>query len=270
MCDCFATAARRFGLTISIKKTEALYQPALGNVYSPPAITIEGQQLNAVENFKYLGGIASNDASIDAEITARIAKATSSYGRLVKRLWTNEGIRLDTKIAVYKGAVLTSLLYGCETWTPNKKQLRRLEKFHQDTLRKIARIRWFHKVTNYEVLERCDINSLQFMIDSARLRWTGHVVRMKNDRIPKALLYGRLATGIPRRGNHNTYLNSVRSTLRACGINPTDLENLASDRVKWRSTFKEGIAQAEKDRIECLKEKRRIRKAKADLAHMPT
>ena len=80
----------------------------------------------------------------------------------------------------------------------------------------------------------------------------------------------QLATGILRRGNHNTYLNSVRSTLRACGINPTDLENLASDRVKWCSAVKEGIAQAEKDRIECLKEKRRIRKAKADLAHMPT
>ena len=270
LCDCFATAARRFGLTISIKKTEALYQPALGNVYSPPAITIEGQQLNAVENFKYLGGIASNDASIDVEITARIAKATSAYGRLVKRLWTNVGIRLDTKIAVYKGAVLTSLLYGCETWTLNKKQLKRLEKFHQDTLRKIARIKWFHKVTNYEVLRRCKIYSLQSMIDSARLRWTGHVVRMKNDRIPKALLYGRLGTGIPRRGNHNTYLNSVRSTLRTCGINPMHLEDLASDRVQWRTTFKDGIVQAEEHRIECLVEKRRVRKARADLAHMPT
>ena len=82
LCDCFATAARRFGLTISIKKTEALFQPALGNIYIPPVISIEGQQLNAVENFIFLGSIASNDASIDAEITARIAKATSAYGTM--------------------------------------------------------------------------------------------------------------------------------------------------------------------------------------------
>ena len=270
LCDCFAAAARRFGLTISIKKTEALYQPAPGNVYLPPAIEIEGTQLNAVKNFKYLGSISSNDASIDAEITARIAKATSAFGRLVKRLWTNRGIRLDTKIAVYKAAVVTSLLYGCETWTLNKKQITRLEKFHQTTLRKIARIRWFHKVTNYEVLSRCNIHSLQSMIDSARLRWTGHVVRMKDDRIPKALLYGRLASGIPRRGNHNTYLNSVKGTLRACGINCTRLEELAAERVSWRATFKKGIARAEEDRIDCLIEKRRKRKAKADLAHLPT
>ena len=126
------------------------------------------------------------------------------------------------------------------------------------------------KVTNYEVLSRCNISSLQSMIDSARLRWTGHVLRMKDDRIPKALLYGRLATGIPRRGNHNTYLNSVKSTLRACGINCTRLEELASERNNWRATVKTGIVQAEDDRTKRLIEKRRKRKAKADLSHLPT
>ena len=266
LCDCFATAARRFGLTISIKKTEALYQPASGNDYVPPAISIEGKQLNAVENFKYLGGIVSNDATIDAEITARIAKATSAFGRLIKRLWTNNGISLGTKIAVYKATVITSLLYGCETWTLPKKQLNRLEKFHQTTLRKIARIRWFHKVTNYEVLSKCDIDSLQYMIESARLRWTGHVVRMKNDRIPKALLYGRLVAGAPRRGNHNTYLNSVKTTLGACGIKGMHLEDLASQKASWRARVKTGITEAENNRIERLKDKRKKRKAKADLA----
>ena len=270
LCDCFASAARRFGLTISIKKTESLFQPARGNLYIPPAVSIEGKQLNAVENFKYLGGIISNMASIDMEINARIARATSAFGRLTKRLWTNKGIRLDTKISVYKAAVITSLLYGCETWTLNKKQIMRLEKFHQTTLRKIARIRWFHKVTNYEVLSRCNICSLQSMVDTARLRWTGHVVRMKDERIPKALLYGRLATGVSRRGNHSTYLNSVKSTLRACDINCTRLEELAENRVHWRGVLKTGIAKAEDDRTHRLIVKRQKRKDRADLAHLPT
>ena len=269
LCDSFAAAARRFGLTISIKKTEALYQPAPGNMYEPPTITIEGKLLNAVENFKYLGSIVSNDASMDTEITARIAKATAAFGRLSKRLWTNNGIQLNTKIDVYKAAVLTSLLYGCETWTLTKKQSKRLEKFHQSTLRKIARIKWFHKVTNYQVLSRCNICSLQSMIDKAKLRWTGHVIRMKDDRIPKALLYGRPTTGIPKRGNHNTYLNSVKSTLRECGISCTHLEELASNRLNWRNTVKTGIAKAEADRTERLIEKRRKRIARADLARLP-
>ena len=269
LCDRFAKACCRFGLTISIKKTEALYQPAPGNVYVPPAITIDDKPLNAVENLTYLGSIVSSNASMDAEITARIAKATSAFGRLVKRVWTNRGIRLDTKIAVYKATVLTSLLYSCETWTLTRKQIRRLEKFHLATLRKIARIRWYHKVTNCEVLSRCKIESLEYMLDKAKLRWTGHVIRMDNKRIPKALLYGRLATGVSRSGNHNTYLNSVKRTLNECVIDCMHVAGFASERVGWREKVGEGINAAEKARIDVLTEKRMRRKA-ADLACLPT
>ena len=93
---------------------------------------------------------------------------------------------------------------------------------------------------------------------------------MKDDRTPKALLYGRLATGAPKRGNHNTYLNSVKSTLRECGISCTQLEELAKVRANWRKTVGTGIARAEGDRIEGLIEKRRKRKARTDLARLPT
>ena len=271
LCDCFASAARRFGLTISIKKTEVLYQPACGNAYVPPAISIEGKQLKAVELFKYLGSIVSNDASANAEITARIAKATSAFGRLTKRLWNNRNIRVDTKVSVYKAAVVTSLLFGCETWTLRKAHIAQLERFHQSCLRRIARIRWFHKVTNYEVLRKCKIGSIQSMIESAVLRWTGHVTRMSNDRIPKKLLYGRLASGRGSRGNHASYRNQVRSILHACGIPPTDLEVLAKSRVDWRTTYKAGIEVAEVNRINHLidQRERRKRRARPDLTRQP-
>ena len=266
LCDCFAAAARRFGLIISIKKTEVLYQPASGKIYEPPAVSIDGKQLKAVKTFRYLGSTISNDASLDAEITARIAKATAAFGRLMTRLWTNRNIRLDTKIAVYRAVVIPSLLFGCETWTLKKAHTVRLEKFHQTTLRKISRIRWFHKVTNYEVLSRCNISTLQSMIEGAQLRWCGHVVRMKDDRIPKALLYGRLTNGTSKRGNHSTYLNNIKSTLRACKIRCDQLETLATQRRDtWRRTYKAGTARAEEDRIKCLVLKREKRKAKTGL-----
>ena len=271
LCDCFASAARRFGLTISIKKTEVLYQPARGNIYVPPAIFIEGKQLKAVELFKYLGSIVSSDASADAEITARIAKATTASGRLTKRLWSNRNIRMDTKISVYKAAVITSLLFGCETWTLRKSHIARLEKFHHTSLRKIARIRWFHKTTNYEVLRICKIGSIQSMIESAILRWTGHVTRMSNNRIPKKLLYGRLVSGRGSKGNHASYLNQLRRTLHACGIPPVNLEVLAGTRASWRTTYKAGIQTAEVDRLNRIIDKRERRKRRPGLAptHQP-
>ena len=246
--------------------TEVLYQPARGNAHVPPAISIEGTQLKAVELFKYLGSIVSSNATHDAEITARIGKATSAFGRLTKRLWKNRNIRIDTKISVYKAAVVTSLLFGCETWTLRKAHFTQLERFHQTSLRKIARIRWFHKVTNYEVLERCKIGSIQSMVESAVLRWTGHVIRMSDDRIPKKLLYGRITSGRGSRGNNISYINQVKRILRAGDIPLGNLEALAEPRAGWRTLYKSVIKKAEVDRIDRLREKRELRKRRAGLA----
>ena len=44
----FSDADKDFGLTISLKKTEALYQPPPRTAYSPPHISIDGTNLYAV------------------------------------------------------------------------------------------------------------------------------------------------------------------------------------------------------------------------------
>ena len=97
---------------------------------------------------------------------------------------------------------------------------------------------------------------------------------MRDDRIPKSLLYGRLTTGIPSRGysrgNHNTYLNSVKGTLRACGIDITLLEHYASEIDPWRDRYKDGIAKAESNRTKRLVDKRNECKARVGLAQLRT
>ena len=82
--DGFSSACDNFGFTISSKKTEVTYQPAPGIPYQEPNITVKGQRLLAVENFTYLGSALSRSASIDAEVTNRIAKASIALGRLKK------------------------------------------------------------------------------------------------------------------------------------------------------------------------------------------
>ena len=47
----FCDAAKNFGLTISLKKTEVLYQPPPREAFSPPHISIDGTNLNTVEHF---------------------------------------------------------------------------------------------------------------------------------------------------------------------------------------------------------------------------
>ena len=82
----FSAAAKNFGLTISLKKTEVLYQPPPREAYSPPHVSIDDTNLNAVEHFTYLGSVISNDATVSKDLDNRWFKASSSFGRLSKRV----------------------------------------------------------------------------------------------------------------------------------------------------------------------------------------
>ena len=113
--DLFSTACNNFGLTISTKKTEVMYQPAPNKPYQEPTVTVNGQKLAAVDKFTYLGSTLSRCVHIDDEIIARIAKASSAFGRLRSTVWERKGVSLSTKLSVYRAIVLTTLLYASET-----------------------------------------------------------------------------------------------------------------------------------------------------------
>merc|ERR1711893_488029 len=109
--DRFSSACNNFGLTMSTEKIEVMFQPAPGNQYPEPQIQVNGQTLQAVETFTYLGSTLSRSATIDAEVNNRISKASNAFGRLRERVWERRGISLSTKLKVYCAAVLTTLFY---------------------------------------------------------------------------------------------------------------------------------------------------------------
>ena len=113
----------------------------------------------------------------------------------------------------------------------------------------------YHKVPNFQVLEKCKIMSINSMLDLNKLRWVGHVTRMEDHRIPKRMLYGRLARGSSQQGNHLTYINSVRKTLRACDLYDLPLEVKTCNRTGWRRIVKAGIFKADEDYRSLLEER---------------
>ena len=86
--DALSTATKNFGLTISIKKIEVTYQPARRSDSNPQLITIDGKALNNVDTFTYLGSCLSSANSLDNELSSRLAKASSSFGRLMCKMST--------------------------------------------------------------------------------------------------------------------------------------------------------------------------------------
>ena len=93
-------ACLSWGLTISKPKTEVLH----ANCPDPAVIKIDEHQLKHVHKFTYLGGVMTDDASLDAEINRGISRAAGIYRSLSVRCWNRSS--LSTKLTVYKAAVL--------------------------------------------------------------------------------------------------------------------------------------------------------------------
>ncbi|CAH1252113.1 OBSCN [Branchiostoma lanceolatum] len=232
--DRFSRACNDFGLIISLKKTEVLGQ----DVEAPLAITIGDHELKAVNHFTYLGSTASNNLSLDKEIDKRIGKAATTLARLTTRVWENPKLSVKTKMAMYNACVLSTLLYGSETWSTYAKQENRLNAFHMRCMRRILGISWKDKVTNTEVLSRAGLPTMFTLLRQRRLRWLGHVRRMEDGRIPKDLLYGELISGKRRTGRPQLRFKDVcKRDLKALDIDTEHWEDLASDRSRWRCTL---------------------------------
>ena len=85
-----------YDLTISIKKTEVVYQPAPRKPYKESTITVKGQRLQVVDKFTYPGRWLSRVVHIDDEVIARIAKASAAVGQLCGSFWDRSGTRIDS------------------------------------------------------------------------------------------------------------------------------------------------------------------------------
>jgi len=92
--DRFIAASHRLGLCVSLKETEALFQPSSDSTYTAPMVTIDNTPLPVADTFCYLGSCIQHTGSLDEEITARLAQENSAFSRLRKQLWDNHGIRI--------------------------------------------------------------------------------------------------------------------------------------------------------------------------------
>ncbi|BHF61381.1 hypothetical protein SprV_0100435500 [Sparganum proliferum] len=147
--DLFSAACANFGLVISTQKTVVMHQPPPNTATSPPdapQISVNGTQLQVVENFPYLDSTLSRNTKIDDKIARRISKASQAFGRLQRTVWNRHGLQLSTKPKMHMAVILLTLLYGAETWTVYTKQARRLNHFRLTCLRRILRVNWQDRI----------------------------------------------------------------------------------------------------------------------------
>ena len=109
-------------------------------------IKVNGERLENVTQFKYLGAIITDEGS-KSELISRIAQTTAALAKL-KTIWANKNITLQSKVRLMRSLAISIFLYACETWTLTADLQRRISAMEMRCYRKLMNISYKDHVTN--------------------------------------------------------------------------------------------------------------------------
>ena len=131
-------------------------------------ITINGEAVEEVKKFEYLGATVSDQGGGAEDLHNRINKARNAFNRL-KNIWNSNNITRKTKIRLFNSLVKPVLMYGSETWKMTEGDDHKIDTFQQKCLRKILCIRWQDHITNEIVMERAGLEKISDQL--LKRRW---------------------------------------------------------------------------------------------------
>ena len=172
--------AKNFGLTLSIVKTKVM---AVGREVTSEDRTpmkLGEEEIQSVNEFPYLGSQADSSGRMAMDMERWISQASKAFGALRKPVLLDHNLKISTRRKVYQACVLSVLLYGSECWTPLKRELKKLDSFHNSGVRTIMGIsnaqQWSQRITLAEIRQKWgDTKSATVKVTKRRLKWLGHV-----------------------------------------------------------------------------------------------
>uniref|UniRef100_A0A8R1DFX9 Uncharacterized protein n=1 Tax=Caenorhabditis japonica TaxID=281687 RepID=A0A8R1DFX9_CAEJA len=118
------------------------------------------------QKVKYLGRTFADDGSLTEEVARRIRAGWAAFNAIRRELLQSPQ---KTRIRLLTTTVIPAMTYGCETWTSKEADTKRLQR----------------AVSNIFEIAGCDPPDMEKQVLRRKLKWAGHVSRMKYDRWAK-------------------------------------------------------------------------------------
>ena len=234
LCQSISDIAAQFGLLINIDKTKYMFYNIPRPVNADERVFVNGQPLEEVNDFKYLG---SYIASTSKDINVRKGLAWKALQSLDIFWKSNMSRKIKTKI--FRTAVEPVLLYGAETWTLKKADIRALDGVYTRMLRRVFGISWKSHTSNTVLYG--NIPPVSDTIKKRRLRFAGHIHRLQDQPVQQLLFwqpsYGHRYQGRP----HKTFPDVLYEDT---GLDRRRLCLLMDDRDGWREAVSRNSFQS--------------------------
>ena len=196
-------------------------------------IQIDGDRIEEVKEFCYLGDLLDSEGSVERSVRMRVTSAWRKW-REIASLLINKDIPLRHRGRVYDACVRSVLLYGAESWPMTERVQAILTSCDRRMLRYMAGVSWQDQVSSVQVASRCGVEVLENVLRRRRLRWFGHVKRRDEGdplrRVGELIVEGRRPPGRPRK----SWKKTIEEDMRVVGAQEED----AMDRDRWRGIIK--------------------------------
>ena len=114
---------------------------------------MNGEEMQNVEEFTFLGSTVTYDLDCKKEVTLRFVKAKDMLMAL-GTIWKSKEISLMSKLAILRTCTFSTALCACEAWVVTAEIQRRILAFERICYRKVIRIGWKQNIRNEELYDR--------------------------------------------------------------------------------------------------------------------